>query len=277
MSSSQPTSAFHTQNMSEAMTGRMVGALDAQAASAGVRRLREWAHLGLAVRPGERAVDVGTGTGSEAQVLASAVGPSGDAVGVEPNPGLRAVAERRAAEAGNAARFVDGDASALPFGDAEVDVVWCERVFQHLAEPERAAAEIARVLRPGGRVALLDTDWATTILHPGEPAVVAVLTGGALTAAANPYAGRRLLGDLAGAGLVVDDIGSQALIQDPHEVSWPIVRMLAEGALHSGSITAEQRDTLYADLTAAAENGALHMSVTMFGVLAHRPRTDLAS
>ncbi|MFC1440839.1 methyltransferase domain-containing protein [Streptacidiphilus sp. N1-10] len=266
----RPTSAFHADNMSDSMTGRLVGALDAQGASAGVRRLRAWAHSGLAAAPGERALDVGAGTGSETQVLAAAVGPGGGAVGVEPNAGLRAVAEQRATEAGNAARFVDGDALALPFGDASVDVVWCERVFQHLAEPQRAAAEIARVLRPGGRVALLDTDWATTILHPGDPAVVAALSSCALATAANPYAGRRLLGDVTGAGLVVDDIGSQALVQDHRVVTWPLVRMLAETALRRELITAEQRDALYADLAAAAEQGALHMSVTMFGVLARR-------
>ncbi|KIF73153.1 methyltransferase, partial [Streptomyces sp. 150FB] len=193
------------------------------------------------------------------------------ALGVEPNPGLRSVAERRAAEAGSTARFTDGDALALPLGDAEADVVWCERVFQHLAEPERAAAEIARVLRPGGRVALLDTDWATSILHPGEPEVVAALTGGALSSAANPYAGRKLAGQLAGAGLEIDDLGSQALIQGPGEVNWPLVRMLGETAVRREVITAQQRDQLYADLTAAAERGAVHMSVTMFGVIAHRP------
>ncbi|MFC1415579.1 methyltransferase domain-containing protein [Streptacidiphilus cavernicola] len=271
MSAPRPTSAFHAGNMSDAMTERLVGALDAQAASAGVRRLRGWAHLGLAANPGERAVDVGAGTGSETLALAAAVGPHGDAVGVEPNPGLRAVAEQRAAAASSTARFVDGDALALPLDDAGVDLVWCERVFQHLGEPERAASEIARVLRPGGRVALLDTDWATTILHPGDPAVVAALTGGALKAAANPYAGRRLLENLTGAGLLVDDIGSQALVQNPREVNWPIVRMLGEGAVRGGLISAEQQDALYADLTAAAARGALHMSVTMFGVLAHRP------
>lgn len=268
---SRPTSAFNAENMSDSMTGRLVGALDAQAASPGVQRLRAWAHAGLVARPGERALDVGAGTGSETQVLAAAVGRDGEAIGVEPNAGLRAVAEQRAAEAGSAARFVDGDALALPLGDAEADAVWCERVFQHLAEPGRAAAEVARVLRPGGRVVLLDTDWATTILHPGEPDVVAALASCAMAAAANPYAGRRLLGDLTGAGLAVDDIGSQALVQDHRTVTWPIVRMMAETALRRELITAEQRDALYADLAAAAEQGALHMSVTMFGVLAHRP------
>ncbi|MFJ3712904.1 methyltransferase domain-containing protein [Streptomyces sp. NPDC090053] len=267
----RPTSAFHTDNITDSMTDRLVGALDAQAASAGVRRLREWAHAGLAVRPGERALDIGSGTGSETRALAEAVGRSGEATGVEPNPGLRTVAGQRAAAADSTARFVRGDASALPVDDAAVDVVWCERVFQHLSEPDRAAAEIARVLRPGGRVALLDTDWATTILYPGEAEVVAVLTGGALAAAANPHAGRKLMGQLAATGLEIDDLGSQALIQDPRKVSWPLIRALAEKAVQEELITGRQRDRLYADLTAAAERSALHMSVTMFGIIAHRP------
>ncbi|MEV7427526.1 MULTISPECIES: methyltransferase domain-containing protein [unclassified Streptomyces] len=269
--SQRPTSAFHADNVSTSDTDRLIGALDSQAASAGVRRLRAWAHHGLAARPGERALDIGAGTGSETLTLASAVAPDGDALGVEPHPGLRAVAERRAREAGATVRFVAGDALALPLDDAEADVVWCERVFQHLAEPERAAAEIARVLRPGGRVALLDTDWATSILHPGEPAVVAALTGGALTAAANPYAGRKLAGQLAAVGLEIEDVGSQALIQDHRTLDRSFVGMLSSAALRRGLITEAQRDRLDADLTEAAERGGVHMSVTMFGVIARRP------
>ncbi|MFF3401970.1 methyltransferase domain-containing protein [Streptomyces sp. NPDC002659] len=271
MRDSRPTSAFHSDNITASATDTLVGVLDMQAASAGVRRLRDWAQLGVAARPGERAVEIGSGTGAVTRVLAAAVAPDGEAIGVEPNPGLRTVAEQRAADAGSAARFVDGDALALPFADLDADVVWCERVFQHLAEPEKAAAEIARILRPGGRVALLDTDWATTILHPGDPDVVAALSQGALAAAANPYAGRKLAGQLAAVGLEIDDLGSQALVQDPRKVTWPLVKLLAETALRGELITEEQRDTLYAELGAAAEQGALHMSVTMFGVIARRP------
>lgn len=271
MGDSRPTSAFHTANVNTAHTDRLVGALDSQEASPGVRRLRDWAHRGVAPQPGERALDIGSGTGSETRVLATAVASAGAALGVEPHPGLRSVALRRAADAGSDARFVGGDALALPVDDCAVDVVWCERVFQHLSESDGAAAEIARVLRPGGRVALLDTDWATTILYPGEPEVITVLTGGALSSAANPHAGRKLAGQLSAAGLQVADLGSQALIQDPGKVTWPLIRMLGEKAVQRGLITEQQRDRLYADLTSAAERGAFHMSVTMFGVIAHRP------
>ncbi|MEV6006383.1 methyltransferase domain-containing protein [Streptomyces sp. NPDC051976] len=271
MTDQRPTSAFHSDNADAIGVERLVNALDAQAANTGVRRLREWAHRAVAAPAGGQVVDVGAGTGSETRALAATVGPRGTAIGVEPHPGLRQVATERAATANSTARFVEGDAYALPLGDGEADTVWCERVFQHLDEPPKAAAEIARVLRPGGRVALLDTDWATMILHPGDPQVVAALTSGVLAAAANPYAGRRLVGQLAAAGLEIEDVGSQALIQDHRTVVWPLIRMMGATAVKDGRITAEQRDALYADLTAAAERQALHMSVTMFGVVARKP------
>ncbi|MEV0909784.1 methyltransferase domain-containing protein [Streptomyces hokutonensis] len=267
----EPGSGFRTQNIDPGSVPRLVAALDIQETNPGVRRLRAWAHEALAPHDGERALDIGSGTGSTTRELAAAVGATGSALGVEPNPGLRTIAQERAAEAGNPARFTDGDALSLPVPDASVDVVWCERVLQHLAEPGKAVAEMARVLRPGGRVALLDTDWATTILHPGDPEIMAALTSGALTGAANPYAGRRLVGQLSAAGFVVDDRGSQALLQDHRSVVWPLIRMLGESAVRRGALTEAQRDRAYADLNEAAEQGALHMSVTMFAVVAHRP------
>ncbi|MFE7591605.1 hypothetical protein ACFU6K_19575, partial [Kitasatospora sp. NPDC057512] len=108
MTDPRPTSAFHAANADPADTDRLVAALDAQAANPGVRRLRAWAHARLAARPGERALDVGAGTGSETRVLAAAVTPEGggggrppgSARGGAPHPPQPAGAPRRPAPAG---------------------------------------------------------------------------------------------------------------------------------------------------------------------------------
>ncbi|MEU6186880.1 methyltransferase domain-containing protein [Nocardia sp. NPDC047038] len=266
------TYALRPDRFDRAGHDQLVDVRDLQAALPGIRRLRTWAHEALALRPGEHAVDIGSGTGSEVITFAEAVGPNGSAVGVEPDPQLLASAERRAAQAGSTAKFHSGDAYGVPFGADCFDAVLCERVFQHLTAPARAANEIARVLRPGGRVVVVDSDWGTAIVHPGDRRVVREVIDTLVSATTNPLSGRRLPGLLTKAGLVVDDIGSEALVQDRSVGAGSLITRISAMAVARGAITEAERDRLLADLDAGAANGDIHLSVTMFAVLAHKPR-----
>ncbi|MBH0779088.1 methyltransferase domain-containing protein [Nocardia sp. NEAU-351] len=250
---------------------QLVDVRDLNAALPGIRGLRAWAHHALALRSGESAVDIGSGTGSEVLNFAETVGPTGSAVGVEPDPNLLASAERRAAEADSAAKFHSGDAYGIPFGANTFDALLCERVFQHLTAPARAANEIARVLRPGGRAVVVDVDWGTAIMHPGDLTVVHQIIETLAAATTNPRSGRRIPGLLTKAGLVVDDIGSHALVQDRGVGAGALVTRISAMAVARGAITEAQRDKLLADLGRGAETGDIHLSVTMFAVLAHKP------
>lgn len=140
----------------------LVGLLDLQEALPSVARLREWSLDVLSPAPGGVAVDVGCGTDTELRRLAVRVGPKGRAVGVDINPALLQVAAERT-PAGSAAEWLPGTATALPFDDQAVDVLRCKRVLQHLTDPQSAASEFARVLRPDGRAVVLDSDWGTAI------------------------------------------------------------------------------------------------------------------
>jgi SAM-dependent methyltransferase len=244
-----------------------IAALDQQSRLAGIARLRAWSLAVLGLKPGERVLDIGSGTGEYARALAEAVGETGEAIGLDPNEGMRAEAARRA----RGAKFVDGNAYDLPFETNSLDAVTCERVYQHLADPDRATQEIARVLRPGGRVVVTDHDWATTIIHPGDPDIVRVVTEAMRGGIVNPFAARRMPGHFVRAGLTVDDIGSQALVQSPSAATGPLMKMLGRVAVDRGAIDAERCERFLADLAAGAETGEFHMSVTMFAVLAHAP------
>jgi SAM-dependent methyltransferase len=256
-----------------ARVATLVALLDAQEQQPAVRRLRDWAFEALAPQPGESVVDVGAGTGTELRRLAQAVAPNGRAVGVEPNPGLREEAAKRAALMGSAATFVDGDAADLPFADGAVHVLRCERVFQHLADPQGAAHELARVLSPGGRVAVLDSDWGTVISHPGDPDLVRRYTEANQRRMPNPFSARQLPAQLRTAGLVVDhDIGSAALIMPPRALLGSgVVHRNADAAVEEGALTREEADELLADAMAAARNGTAFFSVTMYAVIARKP------
>jgi ubiquinone/menaquinone biosynthesis C-methylase UbiE len=246
--------------------------LDLQEQIPGVQRLRDWTLAALAPREGETAVDVGCGTGAEVRRLAGLVGSTGRAVGVEPHAGLRAEAEARAAAEGSAAVFVDGDVAALPFEDGSVDVVRCERVFQHLADPDGAAREIARVLAPGGRVALVDSDWASFVQTPGDPEVVARVMEASWRRWANPFSGRSLRRVLRQAGLVVDeDIGADAVVLPEEQLRDATMLRLEVGrAVEEGVVTQSEADRLLQDTMEAAARGEAFAAVTMFSVVGRR-------
>jgi len=108
----------------------------------------------LAVVPGERVLDVASGTGNAA-LAAAARGAR--AVGVDGAEGLLALARDRAREADEEVEFLVGDAGALPVEDDAFDVVLSAFGVIFAPDPEQAAAELLRVLRPGGRLAL--TTW----------------------------------------------------------------------------------------------------------------------
>ena len=102
-------------------------------------------------------LDVGSGAGTDLLLAARHVGPSGRAIGIDMTADMRERAREGALHCG--LRHVDvleGDATHLPIEDASVDVVISNGVLNLVPEKDRAFAEIARVLRPGGRLQIAD-------------------------------------------------------------------------------------------------------------------------
>jgi ubiquinone/menaquinone biosynthesis C-methylase UbiE len=117
-------------------------------------RLAELATAGLARASEALVIDVACGPGTFTRPFAPRVRR---AVGVDLTPAMIEKARAEAARAGLAnMELVTGDAYALPFADGVAGVVACGYAFHHMTEPARALAEMARVLRPGGRVAIAD-------------------------------------------------------------------------------------------------------------------------
>ena len=113
----------------------------------------------VAPEPGERVVDIGAGMGP-GTVLAARAGAS--VIAVEPTPFMRIIVSVRRwfLRSRDIVTVVDGAAEQIPAEDNSVDAVWAVNTMHHWVDTERAVVEIARVMRPGGRVVLIDEDFA---------------------------------------------------------------------------------------------------------------------
>jgi SAM-dependent methyltransferase len=111
------------------------------------------------LRPGQRVLDLGTGTGSVALACAPRVAPGGHVLGVDISPEMLALARARASRAALAnLAFVDGRAEAIPADGSSQDTVLASLSLMYVIDRAAAAREIARVLKPGGR--LVAAVWA---------------------------------------------------------------------------------------------------------------------
>ena len=109
------------------------------------------------LRPGEMVLDVGCGAGIDTLLAARAVGPAGRVIGLDMTPAMVERTRRHAADAGlDNVEAREGLMEALPLADASVDVVVSNGVLNLSTRKSRALAEMLRVLRPGGRLALAD-------------------------------------------------------------------------------------------------------------------------
>jgi ubiquinone/menaquinone biosynthesis C-methylase UbiE len=107
----------------------------------------------LALRPGERVLDLGAGTGVDSVTMARAVSPGGRVVAADVSEAAVAAATRRLATV-EGAEAVVADAHALPFPAASFDACRIDRTLLHLADPEQALGELHRVLAPAGRLGI---------------------------------------------------------------------------------------------------------------------------
>lgn len=122
----------------------------------------------LELAPGMRVLEVGCGLGHDSEAMARLVGPGGEVVGTDISVTFVDGANARCAPLGLPLRFEVADVTALSYADDSFDAARIERTLQHLQAPERAVAELVRVVRPGGRIVAFEPDWDTMVFSAGD-------------------------------------------------------------------------------------------------------------
>ena len=125
---------------------------------------------GLAPKRGESVLDAGCGTGLLLELEAMAVGADGRAEGIDFSEDMLERAVERCTGMPQV-RLHRGTVESLPFEDASFDALSCTQTLLYVDDLDRALGEFYRVLKPGGRIAVLETDWTGAILNSHDQAL----------------------------------------------------------------------------------------------------------
>ena len=252
-----------------------------QQGGAEVRAYKQMSFNLLELGPGMQVLDVGCGIGIDLPGLADRVGMQGKVTGIDHDPDLVQVALKTITTDGRLnLQVVQGDAEQMPFADEQFDRVRADRVVQHILKPERAIAEMWRVLHPGGILTMVEPDWRTIALYPGSP------TGGdddrTLSRVLECYQRRQahaLIGRQLHA-LLHQKQGAWEQIQIQvicfTHTSWPVadavlqITAAASALIQENPKIKEEIDAWLDTIETAAQQGQFFASVPLFFASAHK-------
>ena len=230
----------------------------------------------LALRAGERVVDVGSGPGLLAAEMATQVGPAGRVIGLDLSDPMLALSRQRCADldSGTCLSFLKADAARLPFADSRFDVAVSTQVYEYVADVAAALAEAYRVLRPGGRVLILDTDWDSIVWAAGDPARMQRLLAAWADRFADAHLPRSLSWQLQGAGFHLERREVLVLFNpeyDPDTYSVANGQIMADFAVTQGRMPPEEAEAWLRDLQRLGSQGRYFFSLNRYLFLATKP------
>ena len=247
--------------------------LDVAYRSRAARRRRALVREALAAQPGERVLDIGCGPGFYAADLLDDVGAEGSVVGVDSSAPMLAMAARRSEGRANVT-LAEGEATALPVGDAEFDAAFSVQVLEYVEDIPAALAEIRRALRPGGRVLIWDVDWATISLRTADEARMRRMLDAWDEHLADPSLPRRLTAELRAAGFADARMEGHPFVTNeliPDTYGGFVVPFLEQFVVDAGTAPEDVARAWADEQRELARRGEFYFAVIQFCFLASRP------
>ncbi len=227
----------------------------------------------LAAQPGETGVDVGCGLGHLSCELARGVAPGGRIIGLDTSPDMvnaaRARIEKEALAACVEVRSCDAVALDLP-GDS-ADFVTVVQVYSYVPDVARAIQEAARVLRKGGRLAVLETDWDMCIYESRDPALTRRMLDGRWRFA-HSHLPRRLQALFRDAGMTLARCEAFPIVEtryDPDSFGASLVAIARDAAVRHGCDPTEA-DAWAADIHSRSRDGEYFFCTNRFIFIAQK-------
>src|SRR5215471_17428412 len=156
-----------------------------------IKNVRSHAARQMNLAAGHKVLDLGCGIGGATFPIADVIGPNGLAAGVDISSAMVEAARKRAGDRPGV-EFRIGEATAIPFPDKFFDSARCERVFLYLPDRLAALKEMSRVVKPGGRICLVDTEIDSTAIYSKNPKLARKMTSLITDSMPNGNSGREL-------------------------------------------------------------------------------------
>lgn len=247
----------------------MLGYLDGIAQSPLILRTRAVAREAWHLDHPRRLLDVGAGSGDVARGLLQLTGADGEVVALDNSQAMIDAARRR--DEADSVYYMLGDIQSLPYADGYFDGVRSERVLQHLDDPDSAIREMARVLRPGGRMCLIDTDWGS-LLVDGSPEDLPALLHPVVSLLHLQAMGRTLRRRLVAAGLTDVEATPVTLATASRAEAAAVFPLVTKEGIKSVQPDLDQTATRWVAAVDEAEaDGTFLFALTIWVVTATKP------
>ncbi|MCP4765877.1 MAG: methyltransferase domain-containing protein [Gammaproteobacteria bacterium] len=228
------------------------------------QRLRTLA--ALALTQGESVLDAGCGTGLLLEQEAVAVGADGRAEGIDSSPDMLERAHARCDDLPQV-NLQQGSVETLPFDDASFDALSCTQTLLYVPKLESALQEYHRVLKPGGRVAIIETDWGGAILNSHDLALTQTVFNAWDDALVNPYLPRRMAPLLRQAGFTTPRVEAIPILNpgyNENNFSTGMLQNFARIAVRQKLISEEKSAAWLAGIDELAARGEYFFCVNRF-------------
>ena len=265
---SQPNSWSNPSKVGASEAVQMAAFLEQRSNTADMVGVNHKLNEVMAGKPGERLLEVGSGSGVLCRMVAASIRPSGFITGLDISPEMSTEAYRYARSMGTPSGIVFhvGSAECLPYPEGNFDGAFAARILLHVSNPDQVLGEMARVVKPGGRIVVMDWDYETvTVDHPDRELSRRILNWRTDHHGEENWSGRTLWRRMCTTGL--HDISVHPYTAVANHESDSLTQSLfraAKSACDEGVISSIQQDAWMLELQERIRSGVFFASITYF-------------
>ena len=227
----------------------------------------------LQLKAGESVLDVGCGSGLLAYDMSALVGAGGRVVGIDNSPDMLMLAKQRCADLPQV-QLKQSEADSLPEDAESFHAVTCVQVLLYLSDVPAALSEMYRVLKPGGRIAIIETDWRGTVLNSFDDSLTRIILAASENTKSNPNLPTQLGPLMNAQGFSAIKVDAFPILNTSHTPgTWSIVMLeqFARYAREQGAVSAADAEAWLDDLQNKGAEGSYFFCVNRFVFTAVKP------